>query len=579
MYSVVKKQDEFRVKELTTDLCVVGGGMSGLCAALAAARNGIRVVLIQDRAVLGGNASSEVRMHVCGAHGEENRESGIVEELLLENHYRNPGCKYPTWDDILYGKCVEEENLTLVLTCSVNEVEMDGDSIKAVKAWHLTEHCIYKVEAKLFADCSGDSVLRVSGAEFRVGRESRDEFDESHAPEVADSKTMGHSLLIQLREVDEHVPFIPPSWAHKYREEDLPNRSLRAEGNDNFWWLEFGGLLDTIEDADKIRDECYKISYGVWDLIKNHPDGRGHKWELDWIGALPGKRESVRYVGDHILSQNDVEAEGRFEDIVAYGGWSMDDHHPEAIEYPGAPTIFHPAPSPFGIPYRSLYSKNVENLFFAGRNISATHMAMSSTRVMATCAIMGQAVGIAAAVAIQNGLTPRGVYQSRMTEVQNLLMDQDSYLPWKTRQTTRDAELVSSSGDATAILNGIDRSLAGNDNGWWGSEGDYLEYRFGTERELTELRLTLDSDFSVKRLMPNRFPKKGNKVEMPAVLLRDFEVMVQEADGQFTTILTVENNCRRYLAIDLNVCSSCLRIVVRKSWGAEKVHVLGFDVK
>lgn len=589
MYEVTQTKTEFTVKELQTDVCVVGGGMPGLCAALAAARNGAKVVLIQDRPVLGGNASSEVRMWICGAHGADNKEAGILEEIMLENYYRNPGLKYALWDDILYGKCVDEDNLTLLLSCSVNDLVMDPSTgsgqvrrIKRVKAWHLTEQCYYEVSAQLFADCSGDSVLRVSGAEFRVGRESRREFDESHAPEVADDKTMGHSLLMQLRKVDEHVPFVPPSWAHKYRDEDLPNRPVRAiadaSSTDNFWWLEFGGLLDTIEDADQIRDECYRIAYGVWDLIKNHPDGRGHGWELDWIGSLPGKRENVRYVGDHILTQNDVEAEGRFDDIVAYGGWSMDDHHPEAIAYPGSPTIFHPAPSPYGIPYRCLYSKNVENLLFAGRNISATHMAMSSTRVMATCALMGQAVGTAAAVAVRHGLSPRRVGKERIDEVQSMLLDQDCYLPWRTRETT-DAELSASSGDPVALSNGIDRSLGEADNGWWGGEGDALQYELGDEKKVTGIRLVLDSDFGDVKRMPCRFVKDGSLVAMPAMLLRDFRIEAKNAEGAFETVLAVSDNWRRYAALKVDVSTSCIRLTLGRSWGGSKAHIFGFDVK
>jgi FAD-dependent oxidoreductase family protein len=578
MYNVRKQQHEFVEKKLKTDLCVVGGGMAGLCAALAAARNGIKVILIQDRPVLGGNASSEIRMWICGAQGSDNKESGILEEIMLENYYRNPGMKYSIWDDVLYGKCVEENNLTLLLNCSVNKVKMDGNRIKSVMAWHLSEHAVYKVKAKMFADCSGDSVLKVSGAKYRQGREERLEFSESHAPEISDSKTMGHSLLIQLREVDEHVPFIPPAWAHKYKEEDLPNRDIQTEERDNFWWLEFGGMLDTIEDADFIRDECYKISYGVWDLIKNHPDGRGHKWELDWIGALPGKRENVRYVGDYIMTQNDVEAEGKFDDIVAYGGWSMDDHHPEAIEYPGRPTIFHPAPSPYGIPYRALYSENIDNLFFAGRNISATHMAMSSTRVMATCAIMGQAVGTAAAVGIKNELSSRGVYNEKITEVQNILMDHDCYLPWKTRTTTN-ATLKASSGDASAISSGIDRNIGDEDNGWWGNEEDYLEYKFDTEQNLSELRLTLDSDFSDLKKMPCRFPKKGNTVEMPTMLLRDFDILAADVNGEFKTVMQVKDNWKRYLSFNMKISTNCVRLVVKRSWGEDKTHIFGFDVR
>jgi hypothetical protein len=178
--------------------------------------------------------------------------------------------------------------------------------------------------------------------------------------------------------------------------------------------MELGGNRDSIRDTEILRDELIKISFGTWDFIKNSGHFESENLELEWVGFLPGKRESRRYVGDHILNQNDVENEGRFEDIVAYGGWTMDDHHPDGFRYKGQPTIFHPAPSPYGIPYRSLYSKNISNLFFAGRNISATHAALSSTRVMATCAIMGQAVGTAAAIAVRDDLSPRGVYEERL---------------------------------------------------------------------------------------------------------------------------------------------------------------------
>jgi hypothetical protein len=564
---------------MSTDLCVVGGGMAGLCTALAAARNGTKVILIQDRPVLGGNASSEIRMHVCGAHGSDNKETGILEEIMLENLYRNPQQKYPVWDDILYSKCVEEENLTLILNCTVNEVITEGNRITAVKGWHLTEYCYCEVDARLFADCSGDSILKVSGAEYRVGREARSEFEEPHAPETPDAKTMGHSLLIQLREVDEHVPFIPPAWAHKYTEEDLPNRNLKGFTNCNFWWLEFGGLLDTIEDADQIRDECYKISYGVWDLIKNHPDGRGHKWELDWIGALPGKRENARYVGDHILTQNDVEAEGRFDDIVGYGGWSMDDHHPEAIEYPGEPTIFHPAPSPYGIPYRCLYSRNIANLFFAGRNISATHMAMSSTRVMATCAILGQAIGTAAAIATRDGLDPRGVYEERIQELQSTLLDQDAYLPWKAREVNHGGTLTASSGDPIALRNGVDRILGEDDNGWWGAAGENLTLELNDPQPVNKIRITLDSDLGRKKLMPSKYPKIERLAAMPSMLLKDFTLEIKDQTGDWSTALVLKDNWKRYLVLPLVATAAAIRLTIDSTWGGGKAHIFGFDVR
>jgi hypothetical protein len=570
------------MESLQVDLCVVGGGMAGLCAALAAARNGLQVVLVQDRPVLGGNASSEIRMWICGAHGADNKEGGVLEEILLDNLYHNPNLTFTLWDHVLYGKCLEEKNLKVLLNCSVQAVVMDGARIAAVRAWHLTRQCQVEIKATLFADCSGDSILRLSGAEFRWGREGREEFGESHAPAQPDLKTMGNSILLQLREVDKHVPFIPPVWAHVYTEADLPKRNLTPPC-DNFWWLEIGGTQNTITDADAIRDELLKMAYGVWALVKNHPDGRGHRWELDWIGLLPGKRENVRYVGDHILTQNDVEAEGRFEDRVAYGGWSMDDHHPEAIKYPGAPTIFHPAPAPYGIPYRCLYSRNITNLFFAGRNISATHMAMSSTRVMASCALMGQAVGTAAAIAVRNHLTPRGVYEKQMPELINSLMDQDSYQPWRTRpipEPCRSATLTASSGDAEVLRNGIERDLAGVDHGWWGESNDVVSYTWPVPLPVNRVRLVLDSDFTRNKRMLCCYPKDQQPAPMPPMLARDFEIECCDATGQWRGVAALRDNRRRLVTVPLTGApiTGC-RLRINRSWGSACAHVFAFDVQ
>lgn len=581
-YQVQCQSATFETHTYEVDVCVVGGGMAGLGAAISAARHGAKVLLMQDRAVLGGNASSEIRMWICGAHGADNKETGILEEIMLENYYRNQNLNFGLWDTVLLDKVKCEEQITLLLNTTCNEVHHEANRITSIKGWQLSSQSWHEVRAKLFVDCSGDSVLRVCGAQYRWGREARREFNESHAPLEADKKTMGNSILIQLREIDpdDHVPFIPPTWANRYTEADLPNRDLKPTGH-NFWWLEIGGLDDTIGDSEAIRDELYKISLGIWELIKNHPDGRGHNWELEWIGAVPGKRENVRYVGDHVLTQNEVEAEGKFQDLIAYGGWSMDDHHPEAIRYPGSPTIFHPAPSPYGIPYRVTYSRNIENLMFAGRNISATHMAMSSTRVMATCAIIGQAVGTAAALAIQYQLTPRGVYESKIRELQNTLMDDDCYLPWHTRpmpELTRTATLKASEGDPEPLRSGRDRSTQGEDNGWWGALGASVEYHFPQAVRLKQARLVFDSDLSQAKRMPCSFPRKGNRVRIPEMMTRDFDLEVLNDQGLWVTVEQVCNNYQRLVKRELNVTARAIRFVPRASWGGQKVHLFGFDV-
>ena len=568
---------EFVTENLNYDVCIVGGGIAGICAAISAARHGAKTALVQDRSVLGGNASSEIRMWICGAHGSDNKETGILEEILLENLYRNPGLKYSIWDTVLYEKVHFQKNLTLLLNTSCNDLKVENNIIKSIRCWQLSSQKWINISSKYFVDCSGDSVLRISGADFRWGREASEEFKESHAPDKADEKTMGNSLLLQLRKTDNHVPFIAPTWAYKYTTEDLPNRNLK--GRDNFWWIEIGGTKNTITDAEEIRDDLYKIAYGVWDLIKNHSDGRGHEWELEWIGSLPGKRENVRYEGDVILNQNDVEAEGKFDDMVAYGGWSMDDHHPEAIEFKGSPTIFHPAPSPYGIPFRCLYSKNIDNLMMAGRNISATHMALSSTRVMATCAIIGQAVGTAAAIALRESITPREVYKNHILELQKTLMDDDCYLPWHNRKAsnTMEASSINGSGDINALTNGLDRQLGDKSNGWEGKCGETISIVFDKERKINAMRCIFDSNLKNVKRMPCNASIAHKDCRVPKELLKTFTIKAKQ-NGVWKSIHNETNNYQRLAIIDLNLSCEAIEFTPIETWGSEKVRIFSLDL-
>ncbi len=561
-------------RTLDADFVVVGGGLAGLCAAVAAARNGARTVIIQDRPMFGGNASSEIRMWVCGAHGANRKETGLLEELQLDNCYFNPTMKYTLWDGVMYSFARKEPNLTVLLNSSVEKVETENSRIVSVTAWNLVEYCRYRVTGKLFADCSGDGILRLSGAKFTRGREARDEYGESHAPEAADGKTMGNSILIQLRRTGRDLPFRAPEWAHVYREGDLPNRNLTPEGN-NFWWMEFGGVKDTIGDAEAIRDELYRIAYGIWAFIKNHPDGRGKGWELDWIGALPGKRESIRYIGDHVLCQQEVEAGGLFEDRVCYGGWTMDDHHPEAIEYPGPPTIYHPAPSPFGIPYRSLYSVNIENLFFAGRNASTTHMALSATRVMATAATMGQAVGTAAAIAVRTGETPRGVYRNHLRELQQTLLDQDQFIPGVRRELG--ALTMRAEFSHELLRDGMDRDWDDGAHGVELASGEASSCRFRTPETVSGIRLVFDSDLADLKRQLN-VEDAGALHPMPPMLAKNFRVEV-EVDGTWNPVAAVTDNHHRLVRLSWEpVRCSAVRLVPEESWGGGPVRVFSLDL-
>lgn len=560
------------------DVCVVGGGMAGLCAALAAARSGAKTVLVQDRAVFGGNASSEIRMWICGAHGRDNKEAGFLEEIQLANIRRNPELNYSLWDTVLYGVAREQPGLESLLSCAVCEVGMDGpERIAQIRAWHLVRQCWIVIRAQAFLDCSGDSILRLSGAPCRWGREARSASDEGLARPAADRRTMGNTILIQLREIDpaQHRPFTPPSWALPVNAATFPwrEKNMRPTGN-NFWWLELGGMHDSIADADVLRDRLAALAYGVWAYIKNHPDGRGRAWELEWIGSLPGKRENVRYEGDHILTQQDIESRGRFPDVIAHGGWTMDDHPPAGIEHAGCDTTHHKAPSPYGIPYRCLYSRTVRNLWFAGRNISATHMAMSSTRVMATTATLGQAAGAAAAIAVRHGCDNRGVFTRHLDRLQRWLMDHDQWLPGRLRPIApasrpEVARYTASTGDPDVLRDGFDRPQDGVAHRWDGKAGDWIAVQWQQPVTIRRIRAIGDSELWRVKRMPCSFPLAGNREAMPAPLPRDLRLECRQSDGGWAFVARLTDNERRCILWTLPepVVATALRVVLERGWG------------
>ena len=575
--------------EHNTDLCIIGGGISGVCAAISAARHNVKVVLMQDRPVLGGNASSEIRMWICGAHGKDNRETGILEELELENLYRNPESNYHIWDSVLYEKVKAEKNIKLLLNCTCIECDVADNNIVSVRGWQLTSETYHKIKAKLFADCSGDSILApLSGAEYRIGREASSEFDESIEPPEADTKTMGMSILFQIRETDSPKIFIPPAFAYRYENDDaFPFKKLSMREHDkttNFWWIELGGENDSIHDTENIKDELLKISFGIWDHMKNHGDHDMENWVLEWIGFLPGKRESRRYIGDYIMTQNDVLAKGMFDDIVAYGGWSMDDHHPAGFMYDGNPTIFHPAPSPYGIPYRCLYSKNIENLFMAGRNISVTHAALSSTRVMGTCSTLGQAVGTAAYIAITEGITPREVYVNKLQQLKQQLMDDDCYLPFNIRpvsELTLKAKISSSdSKDAPEIVrNGHDRPVNDQKNLWTGELGSSIIFEFDKPEQITGIRIIFDSNLNRNfRNMPCFYPLDAKQRAVPETLIKEFLIETSDDGKTYIENFHETNNYQRHINKKINISNRLIKITFLKTWGHTNVNVFSIDL-
>ncbi|MDD6039833.1 MAG: FAD-dependent oxidoreductase [Clostridia bacterium] len=578
-----------------TDLCVIGGGLAGLCAAVAAARRGVKVVLMHERPVLGGNASSEIRMWVCGAHGLGNRETGLLEEIMMDNQYRNPDKNYSIWDSILYEKVRQEENITLLLNCSCMDARMLDGSIASVTGWQMTTQRFHRVEARLFADCSGDSILApLTGAPCREGREARAEFHESIAPLAADSHTMGMSCLLQAEETRTPQPFVAPEWAEKITGDKLVHRMPDLNQiTENFWYLELGGQRDTIGETEEIAAELQALAYGMWDYLKNDPSQRGkhQNWRLSWVGALPGKRESRRYTGAFTMTENDILSGGCFDDEVAYGGWTMDDHHPAGFRTAQPPNIFHPAPSPYGIPFGCLYSRAVPNLMFAGRNISVTHAAMSSTRVMGTCALLGQAIGTAAAVARQHGCLPAQVAAEHIRELQQMLQDDDCFLPHHVRPISALCRNAVLEGDGTgleALRDGIDRQREQDEHAWKGRVGDQITYRFDRPACITHIRLVMDSDLDRETLPRNERLLNRNLFHnrlltnelsfVPPTLVKAYRVIAQLADGSCRVVLEVRDNHHRLRrhALDLPGCVS-LTLQILETWGREQVRLFAFE--
>ena len=467
-------RNAFVTRKYETDILIAGGGMAGVCAALAAARNGSKVILIQNRSRLGGNASSEIRMHIVGASAIRQgvwRETGILEELVLTEAVENQQRCYEMWDHIMYDRVLNEKNITLLLDASFYEAQVSDGKVTRIMAMCSATEELYDIKAKYFADCTGDGTLAANaGAEFMQGREAVSLWNESLGQEKADMKTMGNSILFQSLKHDKPMPFKAPKWARKYTAKDFVHRKINS-WEYGYWWIELGGMEDAVKDGQKIRHDLLSVVYGIWDYIKNsgnHPESEN--WALSWVGMLNGKRESRRIVGDYIMKQDDIQTPKLFEDRVAYGGWPLDDHPPEGIDNSGiAPYRSIPLKAPYSIPLRSLYAKGFKNLFMAGRNVSVSHVALSSTRVMATCSLMGQAVGTAMAYCNKHNLTPSALTgdKKHMSRLQQILLRQDQGILGIQNEDTNDfarkANVKASSeakdGVAANVVDGYNREL------------------------------------------------------------------------------------------------------------------------
>ena len=442
----MKKEDfvvgkrKLKTENISSDLVIVGGGLAGTCCAITAARHGVKVTLVQDRPVLGGNGSSEVRLWILGATshmGNNNRlarEGGVVDEILVENLYRNPEGNPLILDTILIEKVSLEPNIRLLLNTAAYDLnKKEDDQIESVLAFCSQNSTEYLLRAPLFVDASGDGILGfLSGAAYRIGAESKEEFDEGFAPDQTYGELLGHSLYFYSKDTGKPVRFIPPSYANTEIAELPRFRTFNLnEHGCSLWWVEYGGRKDTIHESEQIKWELWRVIYGFWNHIKNSGEyPNSENLTLEWVGTIPGKRESRRFEGDYMLSQKDVIEQKKHFDAVSFGGWALDLHPADGVfgDKPGC-TQWH-SKGVYQIPYRTMYSKNIKNLFLGGRIISATHVAFGSSRVMATCGHNGQAVAMAALLCLEQNVFPRDLLErEKMAELQKRLLKSGQYIP------------------------------------------------------------------------------------------------------------------------------------------------------
>ncbi|MBQ8813439.1 MAG: FAD-dependent oxidoreductase [Lachnospiraceae bacterium] len=603
------------------DVVVVGGGLAGVCAAIASARNGAKTAIVQNRSMFGGNASSEIRMHIVGAsaHGAKKNlaETGILLEILLENKSRNPYASFSVFDSVIWEKVRFQENLDSYLNTNMDNVMMDGIRVKAIVCHQNTTETEYVFEASIFVDATGHgSLATLAGAKGRMGSESKYEFDEPNAPEEPNDNTMGNTVMFSAVDRGEPVKFIKPHWAYTFSEDDLKYRDhgntvgSHADGGEvvefeegsgrlphfsnvdsGYWWIELGGQYDDIiRDGEVIRDELLKCVYGVWDHLKNGGDHGVENLDMDWVGIVPGYRESRRIEGDYLLNENDVRANRIFPDAVAYGGWQMDEHVPGGImDFDKLPSRILNFDGCYTIPYRCFYAKDVENVMLAGRDISTTKMAYGSTRVMGTCAVGGQAVGTAAALAVKYDCTPRQVGE-HIHELQQILLRDDCYIPGFKNQDMRDIArnaTITATGNSEGnepenVINGVSRP-EGNKNNYWEADlsenGAAVTLSFANKTEVSEVQITFDTNLT-KEIMPSmtRNIRVRQVKGMPIELVKDYRIQMF-LDGQEVFSKEVSDNYMRLnrIKLDEKVACDSVVITVMQTHGIDKARI--FEVR
>jgi hypothetical protein len=464
------------IEVLSSNIVVVGGGVAGVCAALAAARQGATVSLITNRPCLGGNSSSEIRVWTRGSSGGGNlfsEEMGVLGDLKLRNLYVNPELNVILWDEVLLDAVLTDSHIKLFLNTHITEPTLaENNKIEMVKGFQLASEKEYHFKGSYFIDATGDGTVGAkAGVPFIQGREGRNIYGEENAPDKGDKFTLGSSLYFVSRKSTKSIPYIPPAYIHSMEKVEgfiseggrLVNETLNGC---DYWWFEYGGTIDTIGDHQDITLELRRVALGVWNYIKNSGKFKADNLTLEWMGAVPGKRESRRFIGAYVVKQQDVIGRKTFDDAVAYGGWYMDFHPAGGIYAKNEENCIQIPVFAYEIPLRSLYNKDFPNLLFAGRDISVSHAVFASSRVMDTCALTGHGAGSAAALALSCNRSPSDFSAEDIHTLRQILISNDHALPALVKDAdgnlARSAKLSVSSSleDMGTVLTGEDLVLS-----------------------------------------------------------------------------------------------------------------------
>ena len=612
------------------DVVVVGGGLSGMCAAIASARNGAKTAIIQDRSVFGGNCSSEVRMHIMGASchwGKTNAaETGILMEMQLENKRLNDTFNYSIWDGVMWHAIKKQDGLDCYMQTTMDIVKAADDEIEYIEAYQMSTEKRFKFTADIYIDATGHGTLGYfAGAEYAIGREAATTFNEGHAPQTDEGFTMGNSMMFCARDTGHPVKFVKPDWAYSFDDSFFEHRHHgnvatyhtddavvvlnpdddyqdhtdqlveKYTPSSGYWWIELGGDYDDIiKDAEDIRWELYKTVYGVWDHIKNYGNHGAENYELTWFANIAGVRESRRLMGDYILTQADIEPETRKtrSDEVAYGGWPMDEHNPKGFLGKGEiPSYVHNFDGLYGIPYGCYCSKNIKNMMMVGRCISASNVAMSSTRVMATCAIGGQAAGTAAAMAVKAGQNPTEFGKTHIKDLRQQLLKDDCYIIGCKNEDEHDlartATVVASSYtegyEPEKVINGISRNTDDEINMWksygLSEDGEALTLKLQQAHGIKQVRITFDPNLSEERTISI----SGSIIEKQPLgiakeLVRDYN-LDGYLEGKHVFSKEIRNNYQRLNIINLDGIKTCdeIKITCLRTNGEKDARI--FEVR